>query len=251
MPIEDHEEDRKDSAIERLIKRQKYDEAFRVATGSSFFYFDAKYNDAIIRQKTESCSRRILSIEDAQEGLAIGLWTKKERIDAVEAVHSALTAITMGNCHSAVAGTGGTARAATKVAILCDLKKAHGVGGTLFDVGCSFGHFMLAALQMGYKGACGCDLPENHVQCAALTEVKAWLGISPDELCEWIGSDVTNLVLPERLSRRITAVYSFWTGLSPEAQLATLDLCRKLVNVRSVAVYLAKGWSTPDTGMAA
>jgi hypothetical protein len=155
----------------------------------------------------------------------------------------------MGNCHSAVAGIGGTARAATKVAILRDLKKAHGVGGTLFDVGCSFGHFMLAALQMGYKGACGCDLPENHVQCAALTEAKARLGISPDE-CEWIGSCVTNLVLPERLSRRITAVYSFWNGLSPAAQLQTLDLCRKLVNVRSVAVYRTKRWSTPVAGIA-
>ena len=157
----------------------------------------------------------------------------------------------MGNCHSAVAGIGGTARAATKVAILRDLKKAHGVGGMVFDVGCSFGHFMLAALQMGYKGACGCDLPENHVQCAALTEAKARLGISPDEICEWIGSDVTNLVLPERLSRRITAVYSFWNGLSPAAQFQTLDLCRKLVNVRSVAVYRTKGWLTPVAGIAA
>jgi hypothetical protein len=157
----------------------------------------------------------------------------------------------MGNCHSAVAGIGGTARAATKVAILRDLKKAHGVGGTLFDFGCSYGQFMLAALQMGYDGACGCDLPENYVQCAALTAAKAWLGISPDNLCEWIGSDVTDLILPERLSRRITAVYSFWNGLGPAAQLRTLDLCRKLVNVRSVAVYRAQDWSTPDKGIIA
>jgi hypothetical protein len=42
MRIEDEEEDRKDEAIDRLIKRQKYDEAFHVATGSSFFFvFDA------------------------------------------------------------------------------------------------------------------------------------------------------------------------------------------------------------------
>ncbi len=82
----------------------------------------------------------------------------------------------MGNCHSqAVAGIGGTAPAATKVVILRDLKKAHGMGGTLFDVGCGFGHFIFAALQMGYEGACGCDLPENQVQCAALTAAKAWL----------------------------------------------------------------------------
>jgi hypothetical protein len=33
MMIEDDEEDRKDSVIERLIKRQKYNEAFHVATG--------------------------------------------------------------------------------------------------------------------------------------------------------------------------------------------------------------------------
>jgi hypothetical protein len=156
----------------------------------------------------------------------------------------------MRNCHSAVAGIGGTARAATKVAILRDLKKAHGVGGTVFDVGCSFGHFMLAALQMGYEGACGCDLPENHIQCAALTNAKAWLGIAPDDVCEWIGSDVTNLILPERLSRRITAVYSFWNGLSPAAKHRTLELCRTLVNVRSAAVYRTKGWSTPVAGIA-
>ena len=115
----------------------------------------------------------------------------------------------MGNSHSAVAGIGGTARASTKIAILRALKKAHGEGGTVFDVGCSFGQFMLAALLLGYKGACGCDLPENHQQQIALTHAKARLGISPDTLCEWIGSDVQNLILPERVSRRITAVYSF------------------------------------------
>lgn len=155
----------------------------------------------------------------------------------------------MGNCHSAVSGIGGTARSATKVAILLALKKAHGVGGTVLDVGCSFGHFMLAALRMGFAGVCGCDLPENQVQRDVLTKAKAWLGISPDDLCEWIGCDVRNLILPEDLSRRITAVYSFWNGLSAAAQRQTLDLCRKLVNVRSVAVYRAKGWSTPEAGI--
>jgi len=39
MRFEDEEEDRKDEAIDRLIKRQKYDKAFDVATGSSFFCF--------------------------------------------------------------------------------------------------------------------------------------------------------------------------------------------------------------------
>ena len=111
----------------------------------------------------------------------------------------------MGNCHSAVSGIGGTARPATKVTILRDLKKAHGAGGHLLDVGCSFGHFMLSALLMGYTGVCGCDLPENQdVQCTVLTNAKARLGISPGDLCEWIGSDVRNLILPEQLSRRIT-----------------------------------------------
>lgn len=127
--------------------------------------------------------------------------------------------------------------------------KAHGVGGTLLDIGCGFGHILLAALQIGYNGACGCELPDNQVQCAVFAEAKTRLGISEDDLCEWIGCDVTNLVLPERISRRITAVYSFWNGLVPAAQAATLDLCRRLVNVRSVAVYRAKGWSTPDKGI--
>ena len=117
----------------------------------------------------------------------------------------------MGNCHSAVAGIGGTARASTKVAILLDLKKAHGVGGTLLDVGCSFGHFMLAALLMGYKGACGCDLPENHVQCTVLKKAKAWLGISPDDLCEWIGSDVRVAALAERLGGFGTCAPGTWS----------------------------------------
>ena len=39
MKIEGEDEDKKDDAIERLIKRQKYDKAFDVATGSSFFCF--------------------------------------------------------------------------------------------------------------------------------------------------------------------------------------------------------------------
>ena len=244
----DHEENLKDSVIESLVKRQKFNEAFHVATGSNLFCFHAKSHDAIIQHKTDPCCR-VLSIEDAQAGLTCGLWTRRERLDAVKTVHSALNAVSMGNCHSAVSGIGGTARAATKVAILLALQTAHGVGGTLLDVGCSFGHFMLAALLMGYAGVCGCDLPENQVQSAVLTRAKAQLGISPDGLCEWIGSDVGKLILPDHLSRRITAVYSFWNGLGAAAQRRTLNLCRKLVNVRSVAVYRAKGWSTPEAGI--
>ena len=183
------------------------------------------------------------------------LFTEEEQYNAVVEVHSTLDKLTLGNCHSAVAGTGGTARANTKVAIMRALKKSQGKGaqgGTLFDVGCGFGHFMLAALKTGFSGACGCELPDNEVQRGVCYEAKARLGISPDDLCEWIGSDVTKLDLPEHLRRRITAVYSFWCGIGPEAQRRTLDLCRDtLVNVRSVAVYLAKGWTTPKHGMAA
>jgi len=39
MPIEIHDENMTDSAIERLIKRQQYNKAFDVATGSSFLSF--------------------------------------------------------------------------------------------------------------------------------------------------------------------------------------------------------------------
>ena len=39
MPIENHDENMKDNAIERLIKRQQYNKAFDVATGSSFLSF--------------------------------------------------------------------------------------------------------------------------------------------------------------------------------------------------------------------
>jgi hypothetical protein len=67
---------------------------------------------------------------------------------------------------------------------------------------------MLSALQMGYAGVCGCDLPENQeVQCTVLTNAKARLGISPGDLCEWMGSDVMNLILPEHLSRRLQFNY--------------------------------------------
>jgi hypothetical protein len=183
------------------------------------------------------------------------LFTEEEQYRAVVEVHSTLDKVTLRNCHSAVAGTGGTARANTKVAIMRALKKSQGEGvqgGTLFDVGCGFGHFMLAALKTGFSGACGCELPDNEVQRGVCYEAKARLGISPDDLCEWIGSDVTKLDLPEHLRRRITAVYSFWCGIGPEAQRRTLDLCRDtLVNVRSLAVYLTKGWTTPKHGMAA
>jgi hypothetical protein len=111
---------------------------------------------------------------------------------------------------------------------------------------------MLSAFLLGYAGVCGCDLPENQeVQCTVLTNAKARLRISPGDLCEWIGSDVMDLILPEHLSRRITAVYSFWNGLGVAAQHQTLDLCRRLVNLRSVAVYRAKGWSNPEAGITA
>ena len=39
MPIEIHDENMVESAIERLIKRQQYNKAFDVATGSSFLSF--------------------------------------------------------------------------------------------------------------------------------------------------------------------------------------------------------------------
>jgi hypothetical protein len=190
-------------------------------------------------------------MDEAEDGLNCQLWTRTEQLGAVNAVHAALESVSMGNCHSAVKGTGGTARPSTKVSILRDLKKAHGAGGHLLDVGCSFGHLMLSALMLGYAGVCGCDLPENQeVQCPVLTNAKARLGISPGDLCEWIGSDVMDLILPEHLSRRITAVYSFWNGLSVAAQQRTLELCRRLVNVRSVAVYyVAKKWPTPEAGI--
>ena len=72
MEIEDNEEDQKDTVIEHHInKKQKCNEDFHVATGSQFFIFHAKCH-AIIRQKTH-------------DGLTSGLWTKKERIGAVEA----------------------------------------------------------------------------------------------------------------------------------------------------------------------
>jgi ubiquinone/menaquinone biosynthesis C-methylase UbiE len=153
----------------------------------------------------------------------------------------------MRNHHSAVEGVGGTARPGTKVKIIRALLAADkGEGGNLLDVGCGFGHMMLAAVTTGFDGACGCDLPDNEVQRIVIDAAKANLKINPETLCEWIGNDVRNLILPERLRRIITAVYSFWNGLGPEPQLSTLMLCRdKLVNVRSLAVYKDKNWRTP------
>jgi hypothetical protein len=51
MEYDDYEETEKDHLIGRLIERQKYKEAFHVATGSSFFCFHAKSHDAIIQQR--------------------------------------------------------------------------------------------------------------------------------------------------------------------------------------------------------
>ena len=178
-------------------------------------------------------------------------FTEEEQLDAVNEIHSAFDAVTLKNCHSAVVGTGGTVRASTKVAIVRALKKSQGEGGTFFDVGCGFGHFMLAALNTGFSSACGCELPDKEaVQRGVFFEVQD--RVAPDDPCEWIASDVTTLDLPQRLCRTITSVYSFWCGISPAAQRRTLDLCRDtLVNVTSVAVYLAKEWQTPKHGMAA
>ena len=176
-------------------------------------------------------------------------FTEEEQTVAVEEVHSALDKVTLGNHHGAVDGVGGTARPGTKVKVIRALLAAQGEGGTLFDVGCGFGHMMLAALTTGFDGACGCDLSANAVQRQVIDSAKARLRIDPDALCEWIGTNVLELELPERLSRRITAVYSFWNGIGPASQLRTLELCRDtLVNVRSVAVYLDKGWRTPLSG---
>lgn len=49
MEYDDLEENDKDHMIGRLIKRQKYKEAFHVATGSSFFWFHAQ--SAIVQQR--------------------------------------------------------------------------------------------------------------------------------------------------------------------------------------------------------
>jgi hypothetical protein len=89
-------------------------------------------------------------------------FTEEEQLDAVNEIHSAFDAVTLKNCHSAVVGTGGTATASTKVAIVRALKKSQGEGGTFFDVGCGFGHFMLAALNTGFSSACGCELPDKE-----------------------------------------------------------------------------------------
>ena len=179
-------------------------------------------------------------------------FTEREQTDAVEKVHSALDKVTLGNHHGAVVGIGGTARTGTKVKVIRALLAARGEGGILFDVGCGFGHMMLAASTTGFDGACGCDFPDNKLQRQIIDSAKAKLGIDPDTICEWIGTNVMDLVMPERLRRRITAVYSFWNGFGPAPQHRTLELCRDtLIDVRSVAVYLDKEWRTPLTGMAA
>ena len=77
------------------------------------------------------------------------------------------------------------------------LKKSQGEEGTFFDVGCGFGHFMLAALNTGFSSACGCKLPDNEaVQRDVFFEVQD--RVAPDDPCEWITSDVTTLDLPQR-----------------------------------------------------
>ena len=42
---------------------------------------------------------------------------------------------------------------------------SHEQPDTLLDVGCAFGHIILAALSTGLAGCCGCELPANMVQC--------------------------------------------------------------------------------------
>ena len=119
-------------------------------------------------------------------------FTEEEQLDAVNEIHSAFDAVTLKNCHSAVVGTGGTVRASTKVAIVRALKKSQGEGGTFFDVGCGFGHFMLAALNTGFSSACGCELPDKEaVQRGVFFEVQD--RVAPDDPCEWIASGLIKL----------------------------------------------------------
>ena len=179
-------------------------------------------------------------------------WMAELQTFAVEQVHAIFNAVTLNNCHSAVTGTGGTIRPKCLVEILRALMETHEKPDSLLDVGCAFGHIILAALLVGFAGSCGCELPSNMVQRLVFDQAKAKIILSAEDTCEWIGSDVMNLILTPHLRQKITAVYSFWFGISPAAQRRTLDLCREtFTNVRSLAVYLTRDYSTPEHGMAA
>lgn len=180
-------------------------------------------------------------------------FTVEEQTEAINEVHSVLDRVTMGNSHGALSGIGGTARTGTKVKVIRGLLAVQQQdGGTLLDIGVAYGHMMLGALVSGFDGACGCELPANEVQRRIVEIAKDKLRdrIDPETTCEWIAANIMDLVLSERLRRKITSVYAFWNGIGLGPQLRTLEMVRDtLINVRSVAVYLDKGWQTPASGM--
>ena len=123
-----------------------------------------------------------------------------------------------------------------------------GEGGSLYDFGCAFGHVTLSAMMSGcFKSAYGCELPENVIQCDVFEKARIGLGLDQqvtDGPSQWVGSDVLNLRVPVHLRHLISAVFSFWNGWAPTAQSRVLYHCRvTFINVRAVAVFLAKGWT--------
>jgi hypothetical protein len=121
-------------------------------------------------------------------------WKAEVQIYAVEQVHAIFNAVTLGNCHSAVTGAGGTVRPTCLVEILRALMETHEQPDTLLDIGCAFGHIILAEVTTGFAGGCGCEFPANMAQRLVFDQAKARMVLSAEDTCEWIGSDVLSLM---------------------------------------------------------
>jgi hypothetical protein len=102
----------------------------------------------------------------------------------VKRIFKTLNTVTMGCCHSGIAGVCGSVRPTSLIRVLSALGPK---GGHLVDFGCGFGRVLLSAIAMGFHGATGWELAENVAQHVAFEQPKP--------------SSVKTMLLPVGLAR--------------------------------------------------
>ena len=164
----------------------------------------------------------------------------------VKRIFKTLNTVTMGCCHSGIAGVCGSVRPTSLIRVLSALGPK---GGHLVGFGCGFGRVLLSAIAMGFHGATGWELAENVAQHVAFEATKAKL--SQDyAAASWLGQDILNLDLSSQFCGQVTSAYAFWVGFPEPVQHRILDFCRSaFTNICSVAVFLDRKWPKPEKGM--
>ena len=149
------------------------------------------------------------------------------------------------------------------------------------DMGAGDGQFMISALANGARNVLGCEHPQNHAQlfifrsvlegmaqvldgfefdqiaskvefmlqdidqaltCAFLSSIQSTIRLSFDSFDNLFGQLRVMPGFPE-------GVYAFWVGMSPETQLAILELCALCPSVDTLAVFRCTNWTRHEDGI--